>query len=95
MKNFQRRGALSLGEVPNAVITFVLIVAVLVAGYLVLAGLGNASNDARVATAVGNGTSALDNITTQTPTWATVLAVSVILGLVIFGFAFSRGRGMF
>ena len=95
-KHMNNKGQITLGDIPGVVLTFVFIVAVLVAGYLVLDGLGDASADASVQAAVGNGTAALDNMTTQAPTWAIILAVSVILGLILVGFGrFASGRGMF
>lgn len=89
-----RRGALTLGEIPDVALTLVFIAAIFVGGYLVLAGLGNASTSTAVQGAVGNMTGAFDNVITYAPTWGTIVGVSVLIGIVIAGFAFARKQNM-
>jgi hypothetical protein len=89
----QKKGTLTLGNVPGLALTMVFIAAIFVGGYLVLAGLGNSSTDTSVTGAVQNMTSAFDNIVTYAPTWGTIVGVSVLIGIVIFGFAYAGKKG--
>lgn len=91
---FSKRGALTLGEIPTVALTLVFIAAIFVGGYLVLDGLGNASTDTSVTGAVNNMTGAFDNVITYAPTWGTIIGVSVLIGIVVAGFAFARSRNM-
>lgn len=56
-------------------------------------------SDTAGATFAGNASSriqsGMDNITDYASTWGTILGVAVLLGIVIFGFAFGRGKGWF
>ena len=98
--------ALSLGEVPTVALTFVLIAAIFVAGFLVLDGLDDdlvpntAGCNSTAKTACGyayNATltmnGALDNIIDFASTWGTILGVAVLLGIVMIGFGMARSKG--
>lgn len=88
-----KKGVMTVGNLPNLALTLLFVAAIFVGGYLVLAGLGDASTDASVGTAVGNMTASFDNIITYAPTWGTIIGVSILIGIVVFGFAFARNRG--
>ena len=66
--------ALSLGQVPTVALTFVLIAAIFVAGFLVLDGLDDdltANSYAMNATTTMNG--ALENVIDFAATWGTII----------------------
>jgi hypothetical protein len=96
-----KKGNMSLGDVPKIALVLIFTAAIFVGGYLVLVGLGtagadgdgNASTTSSAELAVGNMTDALDNIVTYAPTWGTIVGVSVLIGIVIFGFAYAGKRG--
>lgn len=61
--------AMGLGDVPGIFLSLVFIVTVGVAGYLILAGLNSATTDNSATGAIGNFTTAMDNIVTYAPTF--------------------------
>jgi len=85
----------SISDMPNLAITFVLVAALFVAGFLVISGLGDSTTDAEATSAVANVSEGMLNIVEYAPTWGTIIGVAVLLGIVIGGFAFGRRRGMF
>jgi hypothetical protein len=88
------KGAMTLGEVPTVALTFVLIAAIFVSGFLVVAGLGTGL---QVNSAAANSTTlvttGLSNIVSYAPTWGTIVGVSILLGIVIVGFGMARQKG--
>lgn len=90
-----KKGAMTIGQLPTLVITLVLVAALFVSGYLILAGLGDSSTNAGVQTAVGNLTLTFDNVISYSPTWGIIIGVAILLGIVLFGFQFARQRGAF
>lgn len=95
-----RKGAFTLGELPAIVLTLIFVATILVGGYLVLDGLGTAATDgndsstSQAEAAVNNMTASFDNVVTYAPTWGTILGVSILIGIVVFGFAFARQKNM-
>ena len=85
----------SISELPSLAITFVLVGALFVAGFLVINGLGDATSDASATSAVANVSAGMLNIVTYAPIWGTIVGVAVLLGIVIGGFSFGRSKGMF
>ena len=86
--------ALSIGEIPTVALTFVLIAAIFVAGFLVLDGLDDdltAGSFAINATTTMN--TALENIIDFAATWGTIVGVAVLLGIVMVGFGMAKTRG--
>ena len=89
-----KKGAMGLGDVPGIFITLVFIVAVGVAAYLILEGLGNSTTDASATNAINNFTLAMDNVVTYAPVWGTLIGVAVLIGIVLFAFQFGKNRGV-
>ena len=83
-----------MAELPQIAITFVLVAALFVAGFLVVGGLGDSTTDVDATSAVANVTTGMLNVVTYAPIWGTIIGVAVLLGIVIAGFAFGRSRGM-
>ena len=84
----------SLDQVPTIALTFVLVAAIFVAGFLVLDGLDNdlvANSSADNATETMN--QALQNIIDFAATWGTIVGVAVLLGIVMVGFGMARNKG--
>ena len=84
-----------ISELPGLAITFVLVAALFVAGFLVVGGLGDSTDDASAASAVANVSEGMLNIVSYAPIWGTIVGVAVLLGIVIGGFSFGRNQGMF
>jgi len=84
-----------LSELPTLAITFVLVAALFVSGFLVVSGLGDSTTDPAATSAVANVSQGMLNIVTYAPIWGTIVGVAVLLGIVIGGFGFGRSRGMF
>ena len=84
----------SMSELPTLAITFVLVAALFVAGFLVVEGLGDSTTDASATSAIANVTEGMGNITAYAPTWGTIIGVAVLLGIVIGGFSFGRQKGL-
>ena len=86
----------SISELPSLAITFVLVGALFVAGFLVVGGLGDSvAINSSGYWAVENITSGMSNIVSYAPIWGTIVGVAVLLGIVIGGFSFGRSKGMF
>lgn len=83
----------ALRDLPNVAMSFIMVAVIFVAGFLVLAGLGDSTTDADATNAIGNVTSGLNNIISYAPIWGVILGVAVLLTIVIGGFMFARGRG--
>jgi hypothetical protein len=83
---------ISLDDLPNVAITLVLIAAIFVAGFLVLAGLKSGVTDADATAAINNVTKGMTNVVTYAPTWGTILGVAALLGIVLYGFMTLRGK---
>ena len=84
-----------LNELPTIAITFTLVAALFVAGFLVVDGLGDSTSDADATHAVANVTAGMSNIVEYAPVWGTIIGVAVLLAIVIGGFSFGRKKGMF
>ena len=90
----------SMSELPTLAITFVLVAALFVAGFLVVAGLNESITDSNASTTttgeaiVGNVSEGMSNVVSYAPVWGTIIGVAVLLSIVIGGFAFSRNKGL-
>lgn len=82
-----------IGDLPNLAILLATTAAVFVAGFLVLAGLGDSTTNTAADNAVANLTAGMTNITTYAPTWGVIIGVAVLLGIVLYGFGFARNKG--
>lgn len=89
-----KKGAFSLSDGPDLILTIVLIAAIGVAGFLILGGLGTATSDANATSAIANVTLGLSGFFSYFPTILTIAAVSVLLGLIVVGFVVARNKGM-
>lgn len=86
--------ALSLGSVPTVALSFVLIAAIFVAGFLVLDGLSSdLEADSYGANATDTMSVAMENVIDFAATWGTIIGVSVLLGIVMIGFGMARSGG--
>ena len=83
-----------LSDLPTIAITFTLVAALFVAGFLVVDGLGDSTTDAAATSAVLNVTEGMSNIVEYAPIWGTIVGVAVLLAIVIGGFAFGRKKGL-
>ncbi len=90
-----KKGVITLGTLPQLALTVIFVAAIFVAGYLVMAGLGDATTDPSAGRAVANLTLTLDNIISYAPTWGIIIGVAVLIGIVLVGFMFGRERNMF
>lgn len=79
---------MGLDDVPGIAISLVIVAVVFVVGYLILAGLGSSTTNAKALGAVGNLTLSMDNVVTFAPTWGVVIGASVILLIVVGGLYF-------
>lgn len=81
-----------LGDVPGIFLSLVFIVTVGVAGYLILAGLGDSTTNTSATGAIGNFTTAMDNIVSYAPTWGVIIGVAVLIGIVLLSFRFGASN---
>lgn len=93
MTKLNKKGALTLGDVPNVFLALVFIVTIGVAGYLVLAGLTASTSDTSALAAINNFTLSMDNVVGFAPVWGTIIGVAVLIGIVLVSFRFGRGSG--
>lgn len=84
----------SLSEIPNTAITLVLVAAVFVAGFLILAGMDEATTDANAGYAIANLTNALKAIIGYAPVWGVLIGVGVLLFIVVYAFRYFTGGKM-
>ena len=90
-----KKGTIGLGDAPNIAITLVLVAAIFVAGFLVVAGLGDSTSNANATSAVANVTLGMLNVTSYMPVIGVIVGVAILLGIVLAGFGFARNKGMF
>ena len=97
-----KRG-LSFDTLPTMILTFVVVGALSLAGFVTWQALSDAypDDDANASTAnnaqmfLGNVSGLFTNIGAQLPTIGTIIGVGLLIGIVIAAFVFGRGRGMF
>ena len=84
----------SMSELPSLAITFVLVAALFVAGFLVVSGLAESKTDSTgLNSTVANVTEGMGNVVAYAPVWGTIIGVAVLLAIVIGGFSFGRQKG--
>lgn len=88
-----KKGTVSIGDMPGLFMGIVLALAVGIAGFLIITGLSSSTTNTDATNAAANATAALSNVFDYLPTVGIVVGVAILLGVVIVGFGMARNRG--
>lgn len=93
MKRQNRKGIVSLGDMPALFMGIILSLAVGIAGFLIITGLADSTTNTDATNAANNATAALSNTFDYLPTVGIVVGVAILLGIVIVGFGMAQRNG--